>query len=133
MHFEEADHDLLTYVGDIVHKKHLLAVCDSTNKATDCLFMFGNIENIINVVIVNLNINSLPNKFDDLKVLSPGMSDILMITDVKWSKTFPVLQLLIYGYRLDRNDIIIPFREDITSRLLTQYSFPFDIHSSLNC
>lgn len=70
-----------------------MAGCDSTNKETDCLFMFENIENI--------------------KTLSTGMSHIL-ITEL--SNTFPVLQFLTAVYKLDRNrngdDITIQVRED---------------------
>ena len=35
----------------------------------------------VNVIIGNLNINSLSSKFDDLKVLMTGMFDILVITN----------------------------------------------------
>ena len=39
------------------------------------------IKNINNIVKGNLNINSLPKKFDKLKVLVNGMLDILIITE----------------------------------------------------
>ena len=45
-----------------------------------------------NAIIGNLNINSLPNKFDELKVLVNGMLDVLIITETKLDDTFPVSQ-----------------------------------------
>ena len=50
------------------------------------------IENINNVIIDNLSINSFFNKFDKLKVLVNGMFDILIITETKLDNTIPVLQ-----------------------------------------
>ena len=56
------------------------------------------IENINNVIIGNLNINSLLKKFDDLKVFVTGMLDILIITETKLGNTFPVSQFHIECY-----------------------------------
>ena len=83
------------------------------------------IENINNVIIGNLNINSFPNKFDELKVLVNGMLD----------DTFPVSQFHIHGFskpcRLDRNrnggGVIMYVREDIPSKILTKYVLATDI------
>ena len=62
-----------------------------------------------NVIIGNLNINSLSSKFDDLKVLMTGMFDILVIAETKLDDTFPVSQFHIDGFsvqhRLDRKEI----------------------------
>ena len=52
----------------------------------------------VNVIIGNLNINSLSSKFDDLKVLMTGMFDILVITETKLDNTFPVSQFHIDGF-----------------------------------
>ena len=87
------------------------------------------IEHINNVIIGNLNINSLPNKFDELKVLVNGMLDILIITETKLDDTFPVSQFHIDGfskpYWLGRNrnggGVIIYVREDIHSKILTKH------------
>ena len=81
------------------------------------------IEHINNAIIGNLNINSFPNKFDELKLLVNGMLDILIITETKLDDTFQVSQLRASGfskpYRLDRNrnkgGVIIYMREDIPS------------------
>ena len=60
-----------------------------------------------NVIIGNLNINSLSSKFDDMKMLMTGMFDALVITKTKLDNTFPVSQFHIDGfsvpYRLSRN------------------------------
>ena len=88
-----------------------------------------------NVIISNLNINSLSSKFDDLKVLMTGMFDILVITETKLGNSFPVLQFHIDGfsipYRLDRNrnggGVTVYVREDIPSKLLSKHSFKEDI------
>ena len=95
------------------------------------------IEHINNVIIGNLNINSFPNKFDELKVLVNGMLDILIITETKLDDTFPVSQFHIDGfskpYRLDRNrnggGVIIYVREDIPSKILTKHVLPTDIEA----
>ena len=65
------------------------------------------IENINNVIIGNLNINSFPNKFQEIKVFVNEMLDILIITETKADDTFPVSQFHIdvfsKPYRLDKN------------------------------
>ena len=73
------------------------------------------------LLVVNLNINSISNKFDQLKLFVQGKVDILVITETKLDSTFPTYQFLIEGYsepyRFDRNrnkgGVIIYVREDI--------------------
>jgi len=92
-------------------------------------------QNINNVIVGNLNINSLSSKHDDLKMLISGNFDIFIITETKLDNTFPSSQFFIEGfsppYRLDRNrnggGIMIFVREDIPSKLLTKHVFPDDI------
>ena len=84
------------------------------------------VANMKNVIIGQLNINSLRNKFYDLAELIPGNLDILVITETKLNDTFPEKQFYISGYkkpyRLDRNEhgggIMIYVREDIPSEKL---------------
>ena len=91
------------------------------------------INNIKNVIIATLNVNSLVSKFDELKVIGQGIFDIL-INEAKLDASFPVNQFFINGfstpYRLDRNrnggGIIIYVREDITSKMLTKHKFSDD-------
>ena len=93
------------------------------------------IEHINNVIIGNLNINSLPNKFDELKVLVNGMLDILIITETKLDDTFPVSQFHIneFSYRLDRDrnegGFIIYVREDIPSKILSKHVLATDLEA----
>ena len=65
------------------------------------------LSNANRVIIDNLYINSLPNKFDQLKEIVPEYIDILVITETKLDDTFPNVQFLVPGFskpfRLDRN------------------------------
>ena len=86
-------------------------------------------------VIDNLNINSISNKFDQLKLFYQGNVGILVITKTILDSTFPTSQFLIEGYSksycFDRNrnrgGLIIYVREDIPIRLLTEHKLPHDI------
>ena len=104
---------------------------------SNCMSKFREIrcQNINNVIVGNLNINSLSSKHDDLKMLISDNFDIFIITETKLDNTFPSSQFFIEGfsppYRLDRNrnggGIMIFVREDIPSKLLTKHVFPDDI------
>ena len=75
------------------------------------------------LVIGNLNINFISNKFDNLKLIIQGRIDILVITETKTDSTFPLNQFTIQGYskpyRSDRNrnkgGVFTYVREDILS------------------
>ena len=81
-----------------------------------------------------MNINSLANKFEQLKLTIQGKVDTLVITETKLDDTF-LTQFMIQGfsepYRIDRNRYggggMIYIREDIPSRLLKKHNFPVDI------
>ena len=89
------------------------------------------LKNITQLVIGHININSLRNKFDLLKMQIKGNIDILVITESKLNRSFPSLQFAIEGYtmpyRIDRNTngggVIIYIREDIPCRDHGKYSF----------
>ena len=92
------------------------------------------IKNVKKVVIGTLNINSLPTKFEQLKIIMGNYLDILIIQETKLDHSFPTEQFLLNGYkipRLDRNkrggggDYII--REDIPSRQLSKHKFTKNI------
>ena len=55
----------------------------------------------------NININSLPNKFERLKKLVIKHTDVLVITETKLDDSFPNSQFLMKGFSepfsLDRN------------------------------
>ena len=59
------------------------------------------------LVIGNLNINSISNKFDNLKLIIQGKIGILVITETKTDLTFPLNQFVIQcyskPYKFDRN------------------------------
>ena len=87
------------------------------------------------IIIANLNINSIRNKFDQLKYLIKDNVDILVITETKIDDSFPEGQFKMDGFaipfRLDRNcnggGILIYVREDIPCKQLTKHTFPGDI------
>ena len=118
----------------------LISNSNSSSKSnTECITELKKvrINNIKNVIIATLNVNSLVSKFDELKVIGQGIFDILIINETKLDASFPVNQFFINGfstpYRLDRNrnggGIIIYVREDITSKMLTKHKFPDDIEA----
>ena len=88
---------------------------------------------------MNLNINSLPNKFDQLREIVLKYVDVLVITETKLYDTFLTSQFLVTGfsvpYRLDRNrnrgGIMIFICDDIPSRVLTKHVCPDDIEGLL--
>ena len=75
-------------------------------------------------VVGHLNINSLPNKFDQLK-----------LNETKLDSSFPDSQFIIGGfrqpYRLDRNKhgegVMTFVREDISCKIISKHAFPDDI------
>ena len=89
------------------------------------------------IIIATLNINSIRNKFDQLKLSIIGNIDILVVTETKIDHTFSTNQFMIDGfsepYRRDRNgnggSILIYVREDIPSKQLIDHTFPDDIET----
>ena len=82
-------------------------------------------------------LNSISSKFDNLKLITQGKINILVITETKTDATFPLIQFAIQGYskpyRFDRNrnggGVFIYVREDISSRELKIHNTPEDIES----
>ena len=93
------------------------------------------LSNVNKVIIVNININSLPAKFDQVKEVILKNVDILVVTETKLDETFPLGQFYVEGlimpYRLGRNrngeGVIIYVREDIPSKILEKHNLPHDI------
>ena len=89
------------------------------------------LSNVNRVVIGNLNISSLPNKFNQLKEIVIKYVDILGLTERKLDDYFPNSQFLVDGFSepfsIDRNKsvggIIIYVRNNIPSKLLTKHFF----------
>ena len=92
-------------------------------------------KNVNRLIIGNLNINSISNKFDQLKLFARGKVDILIVTETKLDSTFPTSQFVTDGYsepyRFDRNrnggGVLIYIREDIPSKLLADHKLIHDI------
>ena len=93
------------------------------------------IRNPNKIIIGNLNINSLPNKFEQLKDIVMQHIDILVLTETKLDDTFPTAQFLVNGfsepYSLDKNrkvgEVMVYIREDIPSKFLDKHVFPYDM------
>ena len=91
------------------------------------------------VLIGNININSLPNTFERSKKLVMKHTDVLVITEAKLDDPFPTSQFLVKAFterfRLDRNRngggvMIFDRYDDIFSRLLSKHVFLTDIEGS---
>ena len=90
------------------------------------------VSNINKLVIAQLNINNLRNKFEDLKVIILNNLDILIINESKLDNSFPTHQFFIEGYctplRLDHDSngggVIIYMRDDIPCKELKIYDIP---------
>ena len=89
------------------------------------------LSNVNRVAISNLNINSLPNKFNQLKELVLKYADTLILTETKLDDSFPNSQFLVDGFsepfRIDKNRsggvVMIYVRHDIPIKLLTKHFF----------
>ena len=57
------------------------------------------------IIIGSLNINSIRNKFDQLKLLLANHIDILILIETKLDESFPTSQFLIEGF-------CEPYRQD---------------------
>ena len=78
------------------------------------------------MVIGNLNITSIPDKFDNLKLIIQGKINTIVISETKTDSTFSLNQFAIQGYskpyRFDRNRnggcVFVHVSEDIPGREL---------------
>ena len=93
--------------------------------------------NIGKTIVAHLNINSFRNKFNNLISQITGSIDILMISETRLDKSFPIGQFIIEGfgvfYRADQNvngaEIMLFVREDIPSKLLSVENSPIEAFS----
>ena len=82
------------------------------------------LRNVNRILCAQININSIRNKFDQLKSMISGKIDILAITETELNDSFPEAQFFLEGYtmpyRLDCSEdgggIMIFVREEIPSR-----------------
>ena len=93
------------------------------------------IRNLSNIIIGLLNVNSICDKYDGIKLLIPGNVDIMILVETKLDNSYPTSQFKIDGFsepfRFDRNKIgggiLIYTREDIPCKQLHKHSFAKDI------
>ena len=91
-------------------------------------------ENLNRVIIAQININSIRNKFDMLSTFIGDNIDILVITETKIDNSFPTKQFLMAGfsepYRIDRNQhgggILVFVRDDIPCHSLITKNIPIE-------
>ena len=83
------------------------------------------LKNANRLIIAQININSLRNKFDFLVQMMSNNIDILLISETKIDSSFPNAQFYIEGYTMYRRDrnmngggLMLYVREDIPSCLL---------------
>ena len=102
----------------------------------DIAHTFNNlrIQNTNKLVIGQLNINSLRNKFEALKCIIKDNLDILILSETKLDSTFPKNQFILDGYnhfRFDKNSNsggqIIFVREDIPCKILPNTEWPNEL------
>ena len=93
------------------------------------------VKNMNRLLIGNLNINSISNKFDQSKLFVQGKTDVPVVAETKLDSIFPTCQFLVEGYiepyRFVRNrnggGVLIHVREDIPSKYLVDHNLPYDI------
>ena len=56
------------------------------------------------VIFVNLNINSLRNKFESISEMIKGKSEIFLVNETKLDASFQSNQFAIFGYKFVRKD-----------------------------
>ena len=84
-------------------------------------------ENSDRPIFVQININSIRNKFQFLASQVINNVDVLLVSETKLDDSFPTAQFLLNGfsksYRLDRcsngGRLLLYIKDDISSRLLT--------------
>ena len=98
-------------------------------------------KNLQNILIGQLNTNSSRNKFDLLAERIKGIIDVLVTSQTKLDKSFPVGQFRIPGYAspflLDRDQhgggVMVFIREDIPAKFLSADTKPIgDLYIELN-
>ena len=63
------------------------------------------LRNVNNIIVENININSPPNKFEQLKELVMKHIDVLVITETKLNNSIPTSQFLVKGFHCTKNQI----------------------------
>ena len=111
---------------DVSFSSPLINSNDTEIKDPQCFLKYIRMNNINRLIIGQLNINSLRNKFEQLSTIINGNTDIFMISETKLDETFVAAQFYLQDfcnpYRFDGNrnggGIMLYIREDIVSRLI---------------
>ena len=107
--------------------------CENSNRSNAAVTLQNlRLENPNRIMIGQLNINSIRNKFEMLTSLIANEIDVLLLSETKLDETFPLEQFLISGFakplRLDRNSkgggIMLFIRDNIPFRLLKHGNLP---------
>ena len=112
------------FVGSSWKSDPLAKVCQNTQKhpkvSLDGLKSLR-VHDHSNIIISYLNINSIRNKFDDLKLIIDENIDILCLAETKIDESFPTAQFTLPGYHKH-------YRLDITEKqggLISLYQISF--------
>ena len=113
---------------DVSFSSPLINSVDTEIKDLESFLKDIRIKNINRLVIGQLNINSLRNKFEQLSTMINDNNGIFMTSETKLDENFPAAQFSLQGfcdpYRFDRNRsggvIMLYIREDIPSRLIDE-------------
>ena len=126
----------ISNLGSVSSNWNSRNVKDYDRNSSDPRLVLENLmlKNNYRLVVRNLNINSMSNKSNNLKLIIQGKIDILVITETETYSTFPLNQFVIQGYskryRFDRNrnggGVFIYVRKDIPSRELKIHNTPED-------
>ena len=115
--------------------QHDISISESTSESCFDIFKNLKLKYPLNLCTAYLNINSIANKFDNLKSMLEENLDIFCIVETKIDKSYPESQFCIPGYRkpyrLDISDksggLLVYVKETLPSRLLTKFKVPSDI------
>ena len=110
---------------------------ENTNNSSNLSDSLKNlkIKNSNGLVFGNLNINTINNKFEQLKHIIKNNVDVLVVTETRLESSFPFGQFSIDGFarpfRRDRNKngggVMIFVRDDIPSKEIKISFLPSDI------
>ena len=93
------------------------------------------VKNVNRLIIVNLNINYVLNKFGQLKLFVQGTVDILIVTETELDSTFPTSQFVIDGYsepkRFGRNSSGVEFLFIFDKTYQANYKWIISYHMTL--
>ena len=122
-----------SYVHETLDEK--IAETESCELNTVDILKNITIKNKKGLVIAYLNMNSIRNKIERLKLMVSKYVDILTIAEIEIDENFTTSQFMIEGFgepfRKDRNKngggLLTYAREGILVKVLTNYKFPNDI------